>query len=121
MDPIGADQQGCLGGGGVGELGEHLAVVAELVGVQALAVLDLDPASPGLLTQHPLQQAALEGSADGAVLEPDAVGHLPQAPTGAAPQHGAWDTDAVCMPDGVDVQGVQHVQTVEEMLRNSPA
>jgi hypothetical protein len=39
-------------------VGQHLAVVAELVGVQALAVLELDPASLGLLLQQALEQAA---------------------------------------------------------------
>jgi hypothetical protein len=105
VDAVGAQQQISLHFGAVGEVGDHLTAAADPVGVQPLAELEPDAAAFGLPTQRPLEQAAPEGDADGAVGEPDAVGHLTQTLAGAAPHHHGRHREARCLPGRVNPKG----------------
>jgi hypothetical protein len=53
------------------------------------------PARDRLFAQHPLQLAALDAHADGAVLEPHTVGDLAERHAVAAPKHQPGDREAV--------------------------
>jgi hypothetical protein len=120
VDAIGAEQQTSLGLGAVDETGDHLVPAINLIGVQPLAEFEPRAAALRLLTQHPLQQAAPEGDADGAVPEPDTVGDLAEALACPAPHHHMRDREAVRPSSRIDIKGPQHVQAVGRHIQKQP-